>query len=182
MRSLLPFLVLVFSRARRIFSIRLFAGFWLISLAIFLALYFETNFNQFIPDPWRSGLASAGFYCLAFLLVVPILNRLSNALEHLVIRIYLKGSSPDEKVVLTSFIGDNRMIDVPVDYQSLAVQSLVKMGIITPGSGILYPKGDQNPKSYAYYSMPTWIFHFLKANPSFLKTMEPNAEEQVSGP
>ena len=108
------------------------------------------------------------------LVIIPMINRLMYAFEHLAIRLYLKKLTAEEKVVLNRFVAENRIIDMPLDYPSAQVTRLLKIGIVSPGSGILYPKSEMNPKPYAYFSMPTWIFQYLKAKPGLLEVSEPH--------
>lgn len=163
----------VFSGARLAFSFPLFLIILLISLAIFGAIGIDSSLRKFIPAGWKTALTSIGFALIAFLFLIPLINRLMFWLERWMLRLYLAELDPDEKAVLHRFLTEDRTIDVPLDYPSDCVSRLLNIGLLAPGSGIFYPKSEMNPKPYSYFSIPAWVFQTLKQDPRMLNNRDP---------
>ena len=151
------------------FSFKLFAWLFYIEITLIIIQVGDTFLFDFLPLSWSAAIILIGLYILVFLPIILIINRLLYILEHTTIRFFLRLLNSEEKGVLVEFIKQNRTLDVPLNYQSKSVQQLANSGIVRLGTGLSYPKSDLFPALHGYYSMPTWIFEYLKRNLDLLE-------------
>ena len=172
-KAFLPRLYKFFSRVRQVFGFRYFSLILMIALAVLGAQYIDSSYKPFIPAFWQQPLTRVAIVLSAFLVIIPLINRLAFALERGVQLRYLRSLDAEEKAALQRFIAEDRTIDVPLDFPSDYVSHLLNIGLLASGSGIFYPKSEMNPKPYSYFSIPTWVFQTLKQNPGLLDNRDP---------
>ena len=168
MRAILSFVHRLVLAARGVVSIWLFFSVLLVSFTLMLLQLLNNVDNNLYPAAWNGLVANVwqtGYLLLPFLAIAILGIR---RFETLVIRKFLNSLNKEEKKILAEFLQLERVIGVPLSYQSEDVQSLIHKGIISKGSGIKFPPNEINPHRYSYYSMPTWINDFIKSNPELL--------------
>ena len=122
----------------------------------------------FIPEQLAGVLGSMRNYAFLTMLAIPVANRLFFTLERTFIRSYLNSAGEEEKKIFAKFTGAKRMTDVPLETRLTQVQQLMRMSIISQGTGLAYPGEHTDSSPYTYYSMTTWVYYYLLG-----KTSEP---------
>ncbi|MDA1330297.1 MAG: hypothetical protein O3B43_04425 [Chloroflexi bacterium] len=139
------------------------------SFTLMLIQIISSRGNDLYPFAWNGAIAFVWQNGFLFLVLIVIGNWLAKRIKKLVAKCFLHYLVVEEKEMLRYMVHHAKMFRVPLPYQSEHVQVLVREGLIKRGSGMNYPGSDVHPQPHTYYSLPSWLFEYLRRKPQLLR-------------